>query len=87
MPALVESGIGVLGIKSMGDGNILKSKTVEPIECLHYALNLPTSVVITGIERMEILDQAIKAGETFEPMSDEAISGTIELPSNVQRSS
>ena len=74
LPKLVEAGIGVLGMKTMGDGNILKSKTVEPIECLHYALNLPTSVVITGIERMEILDQAIKAAETFKPMSDKAVS-------------
>lgn len=70
---LVEQEIGVIGMKTMGDGNILKSKTVEPIECLHYALNLPTSVVVTGIERMEILDQAIKAAETFKPISDEEV--------------
>ncbi len=73
LPKLVEQEIGVIGMKTMGDGNILKSKTVEPIECLHYALNLPTSVVVTGIERMEILDQAIKAAETFKPMSNEEV--------------
>lgn len=73
LPKLIEQEIGVIGMKTMGDGNILKSKTVEPIECLHYALNLPTSVVVTGIERMEILDQAIKAAETFKPMSDEEV--------------
>lgn len=73
LPKLVEAEIGVIGMKTMGDGNILKSKTVEPLECLHYALNLPTSVVVTGIERMEILDQAIKAAETFKPMSDEEV--------------
>jgi len=49
LPKLVEQGIGVLGMKSMGDGIILKSKTLRPVECLHYAMNLPTSVVITGI--------------------------------------
>ena len=73
LPKLVEQEIGVIGMKTMGDGNILKSKTVEPIECLHYALNLPTSVVVTGIERMEILDQAIEAAETFKPMRDEEV--------------
>ena len=52
-------------------GIILKSDTVTPIECLHYALNLPIpSVVITGIDSMEILDQAFKAAETFHPMND-----------------
>src|ERR1700680_2089768 len=65
---LVEQGIGVLGMQSMRDGNILKSRSVTPVECLHYALNLPTSVVITGCERMAILDQAIEAARTFKPM-------------------
>ena len=60
-------------MKSMANGILLKSKTVTPIECLHYALNLPTSVVITGIDSMEILDQACEAVRTFLPMSDEAI--------------
>jgi len=34
----------------MGDGIILRSKTVEPMECLHYSMSLPTSVVITGCD-------------------------------------
>ena len=69
LPKLVDQGIAVLGMKSMGDGNVLKSKRVTPMECLHYALNLPTSVVITGCERMEILDQAIEAAKTFHPLT------------------
>jgi aryl-alcohol dehydrogenase-like predicted oxidoreductase len=68
LPRLVAQGIGVLGMKSMGDGNLLKSGCVQPVECLHYALNLPTSVVITGCESMAILDQAIEAARTFQPL-------------------
>jgi uncharacterized protein len=71
LPELVKDEVGVLGMKSMGDGVILKSKTVSPIECLHYALTLPTSVVITGIDKPEILDQAIGAAKTFRPMNRE----------------
>src|SRR5579864_1777385 len=71
LPELVKQKIGVLGMKSMGDGVILKSKTVTAIECLHYALSLPTSVVITGIDSMERLDQAIEAADTFKPLSDQ----------------
>jgi len=77
LPKLVEANVGVIGMKSMGDSHILKSKVVKPIECLHYALNLPTSVVVTGIERMEILDQAIEAADSFQPMSDEAVSALL----------
>jgi predicted aldo/keto reductase-like oxidoreductase len=73
LPELVRRGTGVLGMKSMAAGILLKSKTVTPIECLHYALNLPTSVVITGVDSMEILDQACEAVRTFRPMSDEEV--------------
>jgi aryl-alcohol dehydrogenase-like predicted oxidoreductase len=72
LPRLVKEGIGVLGMKPMGDGLVLKSKTATPMECLHYALSLPTSVVITGCESMERLDQAFEAVRTFKPMSEEA---------------
>jgi predicted aldo/keto reductase-like oxidoreductase len=70
VPQLVKEGIGVLGMKPMANGIILKSKTVTPIECLHYALNLPTSVVVTGIDSIKILDQAFEAARTFRPLTD-----------------
>jgi len=73
LPELVRQNVGVLGMKSMANGIILRSKTVTPIECLHYALNLPTSVVITGIDSMEILDQACEAAQTFRPMSEQEV--------------
>jgi hypothetical protein len=69
VPKLVEQGIAVLAMKTMGSGIILKSGTVTPIECLHYALNLPTSVVITGMDTLERVDQAMEAARTFKPMS------------------
>jgi len=69
LPELVKQNIGVLGMKSMANGIILKSGTVTPVECLHYALSLPTSVVITGCDSMELLDQALDALSTFRPLS------------------
>jgi aryl-alcohol dehydrogenase-like predicted oxidoreductase len=71
VPELVKLEMGVLGMKSMANGILLKSNTVTPVECLHYALSLPTSVVITGIDSMEILDQAFAAVESFHPLSDD----------------
>lgn len=73
LPELVKQNIGVLGMKSMSNGILLRSKTVTPIECLHYALNLPTSVVITGIDSMDILEQTFEAVRTFRPMSDQEV--------------
>jgi aryl-alcohol dehydrogenase-like predicted oxidoreductase len=73
LPELVRQKIGVLGMKPMANGIILKSKAVTPVECLHYALNLPTSVVITGMDSLEILDQALEAVRTFRPMSEQQV--------------
>jgi aryl-alcohol dehydrogenase-like predicted oxidoreductase len=73
LPKLVEQGIGVLGMKPLGDGHVLKCAIVTAIECLHYALTLPTSVVITGCETMERLDQAFHAADTFRPLSNEQV--------------
>lgn len=70
---LVKRKIGILGMKSMANGIWLRSKTVTPMECLHYALNLPTSVVITGMDSLEILEQAFEAVRTFQSMSDEQV--------------
>jgi predicted aldo/keto reductase-like oxidoreductase len=70
LPVLAKKEIGVLGMKPMGAGIILGSKTVEPIECLHYAMSLPTSVVITGCDSVALVEQAVTAARTFKPMSE-----------------
>ena len=69
LPVLTARGIGVLGMKSMGSGDILKSGLVQAEECLRYALSLPTSVVITGIDSKEVLTQALRVARTFKPLS------------------
>jgi predicted aldo/keto reductase-like oxidoreductase len=71
LPLLQARGIGVLGMKSMGSGDILKSGVVQAEECLRYALSLPTSVVITGIDSQEVLAQALRVAKTFQPLTAE----------------
>src|SRR5262249_10540195 len=73
LPVLVKRGIGVLGMKPMGDSIILRSKTTTATECLRYAMNLPTSVVITGCESMQILQQALDTARGFKPLSKEEL--------------
>ena len=77
LPRLVKDEIGVLGMKSMGDPYVLKSNTVKPIECLHYAMNLPTSTVITGMENMKLLEQAIQAVRTFKLMDQSQVAALL----------
>lgn len=77
LPELVERGIGVIGMKPMGAGVILKSGAVRAKECLRYALSLPTSVVVTGIDSMKVLDQAVEVASTFEPLDAGERSGLL----------
>ena len=77
LPVLAKNDIGVLGMKPMGDHIILESKTVTPVECLHYAMNLPTSVVITGCDSMQILNQALAAARSFRPMDSNEVAALL----------
>ena len=88
VPRLVEQQVGVLGMKPMAgaDGVILKTKAATPIECLHYALNLPTSVVITGIDKQEVLDQAFEAAKTFRKLDERQFAELVAKTQTVARS-
>ena len=77
LPELVRRGHRRARHEAHGNGIILKSKTVTPIECLHYALNLPTSVVITGCDTMEVLDQAVATASHFQPYNQQEIAALL----------
>jgi aryl-alcohol dehydrogenase-like predicted oxidoreductase len=77
LPVLLKSEIGVLGMKPMGDHVILESKTATPVECLHYAMNLPTSVVITGCDSLPILQQALQAARSFKAMDSSQVASLL----------
>ena len=77
LPVLLKNDIGVLGMKPMGDHIILESKTATPVECLHYAMNLPTGVVITGCDSLPILQQALQAARSFQPMNSSQVAALL----------
>jgi hypothetical protein len=70
LPVLVERGIGVLGMKPLGSPFILESRTVPAEDCLRYALSLPTSVVITGIDSEDVLAQDLRVARGFRPLAE-----------------
>lgn len=73
LPVLEQKKMGVIGMKSMGSGMILKSGTATPLECLHYAMSLPVSVVVTGCETMGVLEQAVHAAISWRPLAPPAV--------------
>ena len=77
LPVLVKHNIGVLGMKPLAEGLILKSKTATPVECLQYAMSLPTSVVITGCDSLPILQQALGVARNFHPLDREQVTALL----------
>jgi predicted aldo/keto reductase-like oxidoreductase len=77
LPVLLKNGMGVLGMKPMGDHFILDSKTATAVECLHYAMSLPTSVVITGCDSLPILQQALQAARSFQPLDPSQVAALL----------
>jgi predicted aldo/keto reductase-like oxidoreductase len=77
VPKLVEQGIAVLGMKPLASGAIPRNNIASAVECLHFALSLPTSVVINGCDSMERLDQAFEAARTFKPLTQAQISALV----------
>ncbi len=69
VPKLVEQGIALLGMKPLASGAIPQNNIASAVECLHYALSMPTSVVINGCDSMQRLDQAFEAARTFKPLT------------------
>jgi len=71
VPLLVKNDIGVLGMKPLGGGHILRSGVATAAECLRYALSLPASVVICGMDNFRVLQKNIETARQFQPMSRE----------------
>ncbi len=69
LPVLVKRQIGVLAMKPMGGGVLLRSGAVTPVQCLQYAMTLPASVVITGCDSMTVLSQALNTARNFRPLT------------------
>ena len=78
LPVLNREGIAPLGMKAFGHPYILHSNTVKPIEALHYCLNLPIAVQITGIDSQQLLDQALEAVRTFKPLTQAEVASLLE---------
>ncbi|MBV8817024.1 MAG: aldo/keto reductase [Acidobacteriaceae bacterium] len=78
VPKLVEQGIGVLGMKPLASPNIPAHGVATATECLHYALNLPTSVVINGCDSVERLEQALDAAKTFKPLTQAQLTALLD---------
>ncbi len=69
LPLALERQMGVLGMKPLGDHFVLQSNTVSAPEALRYAMSLPVSTTITGIDSMAILQQDLAVARGFRSLT------------------
>ena len=72
LPELNRRGLAVLGMKPLnGHGDAIKQGALSAEEALRYAMSLPVTTTITGIEKTEILQQNLRIAQGFRPMSSQ----------------
>ncbi len=68
-PIAAQQKTAVLAMKTFGDPFIFELHVATPIEMLHYSMSQPVAVVVTGCDRIPILQQALEAARTYQPMT------------------
>src|ERR1700721_3354936 len=69
LPELNKRGIAALGMKPIcGHGEPVQKGVLTGEEALRYAMSLPVTTTITGIDKPEALRQALKGAQGFEPL-------------------
>lgn len=71
LPRLIDMEIGVIGMKPLVGGRLFESGAVGAEDALRYAFSLPADVIVTGMDSMETLEQALRAARGFTPLSQE----------------
>jgi predicted aldo/keto reductase-like oxidoreductase len=78
IPMLRERNIGIIGMKSVASGRILKEKVATIEECLTFPMSLPISTLISGMNEMEHLRENITITENFTPLGEEEMAALLE---------
>jgi aryl-alcohol dehydrogenase-like predicted oxidoreductase len=74
LPELNRRGIAALGMKPIcGHGEPVQKGVLTGEEALRYAMSLPVTTTITGIDKPEALQQALKVAHGFEPLQPSAM--------------
>jgi predicted aldo/keto reductase-like oxidoreductase len=71
LPELNRRGIGAIGMKSLGGrGQLITELGLTAEQCRRYALSLPISTLVCGIQSLENLQQDVEIARTFTPISE-----------------
>jgi len=75
LPVVVERGAGALGMKSLAgqEGRIPKDLKLNWELCRRYAMSLPVSAVICGLQTREELQGIVRVAKNFKPLTEDDV--------------
>jgi len=71
VPVCQQKRISVIGMKALGSGIIPKQLGIPAPLCRRYALSLPISTLVCGIQSVENLRQDLAMARSFTPVSEQ----------------
>ena len=73
IPLLQKNNIGIIGMKSVASGSIVRENIASIEECLNFTMTLPISTLVSGINKHDHLKQNVEIAKNHVPMSQEEI--------------
>lgn len=71
LPVASEREMGIIGMKSLGgDAQIIEGAGLTAQECRGYALSLPISTLVCGIESLENIKQDVEIARSFQQLTE-----------------
>lgn len=78
LPKALEKNIGVIAMKTQGGGALTRTGVVTTAECLRYAMTLPVSTVVSGMDSMEKLKENLATAKSFQPLSGDEVAALLD---------
>ncbi len=71
LPEVIKRGMAPLGMKSLGgSGEMITNGALDVEDALRYAMSLPVATTVSGMERVEVLQQNLKVACGFKKLPD-----------------
>lgn len=77
LPKAVEKGYGVIAMKTLAGGELLRAGNVTAAEALRYSMSLPISVLVSGMDSFDKFMANLEVARSFEPMPPEEIAALL----------
>lgn len=69
LPILVRRNIGVIAMKTLASGYVLRANVVKAGEALRYIWSLPVSTIVSGMDSEHFLKANVETAKNFKPLS------------------